>query len=271
MIPKNFFNVSNAQASKHDNIVVKIDGYYRSATALAWLQVFDSITTPANGAVPLKQEPINGASPFYFEFKRGDLVCYLGCFVGISSTEGTWTASADTMDVSVEFSDVDLPSTVSYAGDLTTQITDLTVWSEAAGLAARKSLVALEVDGTNLTGQNVLWIMLFATDTINAGQAPLTGCIWPIAGGGIAYLNGGVTVPAVRTGNNKMTFGEFGRQVFSIDGAAGQDGGYAGDTGPVGTKRLGCHVAISLTPYTYTAPTGGYGTCTIKAEYRTEP
>ncbi|MDE2098690.1 MAG: hypothetical protein KGL39_15660 [Patescibacteria group bacterium] len=242
MIPQNFFNVSNAQVAKHDGIAVKIEGFYRSATAQAWLQVFDTNAAPANGTVPLKQELINGTSPFYFEFKRGDLVFYLGCFVGISSTEGTYTASADVMDLSVELSDPDLPASVSYAGDLTSPVTGLQVWTEAAGLAARKSLVALEVDGTNLTTATQ-FIMLFATDAVNPGDFPISGGIFPIG------------VGQVLTGESKLNFGEFGRQIFSLDADAK-------------TQRLGLTVKISSTPGTYTAANG---TARIKAEYRTEP
>lgn len=246
MKPINFFNVASAQISRHTGGAVKIDGYYRSATSQAWLQVHDTNTTPANAAVPLKQEPINGASPFYFEFKRAELQFFLGCFVGISTTEGTWTASADVMDVSVELSDPEIPVSVTYVGDLTTAVTGLQVWSEASGLTSRKSLVALEVDGTNLTGATQ-FVMLFATDTVNAGQFCPPENVYPITAG------------QVRTGESKLNFGELGKQVFSIDSAA--------DTSP-GTKRLGCTVKISSTPLIFAAANG---TATIKAEYRIEP
>lgn len=268
MKPINGFNVSSLQASRHGCIVLKIDGFYISSTATVYLQVFDSNIAPAAGTVPLKQwGPLNTAAEFYKEFKRGDLVFGLGCFVGLSTTDGTYTAdSADKMDISVELGDPELPASVSYAGDLTTPVTSLQVWTEASGLSARKSLVALEVDGTNLTTATQ-FIMIFAQDAApSAGQLPCSGCVFPIK------------VGQVLTGESKMTFGEFGRQVFSIDGQPGafvgpmggnqgsSDANYVGDNSP-GTQRLGCTIRISSTPTTFTAANG---TAAIKAEYRTE-
>lgn len=244
MKPINYFNISSAQIARHTVSVLKIEGYFRAATTMAWLQVFDTNDPPAAGAAPLKQWPVFATSQFYLEFKRGDLTCYLGCAVALSTTEGTYTASTDTMDLSVELSDPETPANVTMAGLLPSAVNGLQVWTEAAGAAARKSLVALEVDGTNLTG-GTQFIMLFATDTVNPGDAPIVGAIFPIAAG------------QVRTGNDKLTFGEFGRQMFSLDDTA---------TPPV--QRLGCTVKISSTPLTYTAANGTAG---IRAEYRTEP
>lgn len=249
MKPITSFSASTKQASQHTGIVLKVEGRMADAAAATglFLQVHDNNTTPSAGAVPLKSWPVSGGggtgigSEFYKEFKRGDLVLFLGCFVGISSTEATYTASNNNWGtLSVELSDPEIPAAVSYAGDLTTAVTGLQVWTEASGLTSRKSLVALEVDGTNLTTATQ-FIQLFATDTINTGDKPIVA--FPIA------------VGAVLTGESKLNFGEFGRQIFSIDSDAS-------------TKRLGCTVKISSTASTYTAATG---TAAIKAEYRTEP
>ena len=253
MKPINNFSISGAQIAQHAVLILKVEGYFRASTTISWLQVHDNNATPATGAVPLKEWPVYATTEFYKEFKHGDLTCNLGCYAGLSTTEGTYTASTDTMDVSVELSSPELPAHVSYAGDLTTAVTGLQVWAEAAGAAARQSLVALEVDGTNLTG-GPQFIMLFATDTVNVGDSPVNGAIFPIASG------------QVRTSENKLTFGEFGRQIFSIDGEP-NDQGTGGGAVP-GAKRLGCTVKISSTPLTY-AP--GNGTAAIKAEYRQEP
>lgn len=244
MKPINNFNVSNAQIAQHSVLILKVEGYFRASTSISWLQVHDTNAAPAAGAVPLKEWPVYATTEFYKEFKRGDLTCNLGCFVGLSTTEGSYTASSDTMDVSVELRFPELPAAVSYAGSLTAPVTSLQVWSEATGAVARRSLVALEVDGTNLTG-GTQFILLFATDTVNTGDSPVNGGIFPIAAG------------QVRTGENKLTFGEFGRQMFSIDYST---------TPP--TNRLGCTIKISSTPSTYTPANG---TAAIKAEYRQEP
>jgi hypothetical protein len=245
MIPKNLYNVSSIQACRHRNSIIKIDGYYRSATAQAWLQVFDNNVAAANGDSPLKQEPINGTSAFYFEFKRGELVVYEGCFVGISSTEGSYTALADSMDISIELSDPDLPATISYIGDLVTPVGLLQAWSEASGIASPKSLVAIEVIATT-TDQ---YLMVFSYDAAGVGQGiPLAGRTWLIK----ANVN--------RTGVNKLNFGEFGMNPFTVDGQ--------NDPSP-GTKRYGCTIVVSAT-----APIYGGGSSEllcIKAEYRTAP
>lgn len=256
MIPNYHPNCSSIQVTKHGNVVEKIFGYFKSTTAQAWLQVHDVNQGPANGATPLYEFPVYATSQFYAEFKRADLVCYEGVFVGLSTTEGQWTTDgADAMDLIVETSSPDLPAAVSYAGDLVSPLTSLLVWSEAAGLANRQSLVALEVDGTMLTPPGTMqWIMVFATDTVNTGDFPVPNMIYPITG------------PQIRTGPNKLTFGELGLQPFSIDGEPNNQG--AGGGAVPGTKRLGCTIKISSTAPRYTPCNGS---AAMKAEYRTQP
>ncbi len=253
MIPNFTSNTFGVQVARHRTEVKKIEGYLRSSpTGPIWLQVFDTNTTPpATGTVPLKQWPVYGTSEFFKEFERGEITCYLGCYIALSSTEGTFTQDlTDAMDISVEVCSPELPIVITFVGDLTTAATGLTVWSEATGATARKTLIALEVDGTNLTG-GTQWIMLFATDTVNTGDTPIQGGSFPINPG------------QKRTANDKLTFGEFGRVIFSIDGEP-NDQGQGGGAVP-GTKRLGCTVKISSTPGTYTPANG---TACIKAEYK---
>ena len=238
MKPISAYNVSLLQASQHPGEIIKIEGYFRSSTLIAWLQVHDSVAAPVANAVPLKQWPVYATTEFYKEFKRGSLTCTLGCFVGLSTTEGTYTADvADVMDISVELSDPENPSGTTFVGDLTSAVTGLAVWSEASGVTARKKLLSLEVDGTNLTG-GTQWIMIFATDAVTAGQAPLQNMIFPITAG------------QVRTLNNGLHFGETCRDMSSYDGT---------------NWHYGCHVVISSTASTYTAPNG---TACIRGEYR---
>jgi len=256
MIPNFHANTTTLQITAHTSVVLKIEGYFRGTTSAAWLMVFDTNIAPANGTPPLKQIPLYPTTQFYEEFKHGDLVCYLGCWVAISTTEGTYTSgTGDTMDVDVEISSPDLPASVSYVGDLFSPLTTLQVWSESSGLANRQSLTALEVDATLLSPPGGMqWIMVFATDTVNTGDFPVPNMIYPIVG------------TQVRTGHNKLTFGELGLQPFSIDGAPNNQG--SGGGASPGTKRLGCTIKISSTPTKYTPVNGSV--C-LRAEYRIAP
>lgn len=247
MKPINSYAASTKQVTLHACEVLKIDGNAGDASAASgiYLQVHDSNAAPAAGAVPLKVWPIYGGAgsaqgtDFYKTFRQGDLTCFLGCWVGVSSTEATYTASANPWAaLSVELSDPELPASVSFVGDLTTAVTGLQVFTEASGTTTRQSLVALEVDGANLTTATQ-FIQFFCADTVSSGDVPIQSL--PIA------------VAAVLTGEKKFNFGEFGRNFFSIDSTS------------AATKRYGLTIKISSTPNTFTACTG---TAAIKAEIR---
>jgi hypothetical protein len=240
MKPLPYFAVASQQVAKHAVMVLKLEATYTNATTGLFLQIHDGNSTPAAGAVPKKSWPVEECG--YKEFKVGELDLFLGCFVGLSSTAATYTASAVTLDVlQIELSDPErLAGLTTLVGDLTTPVTGLQVWTEAAGVT-RKALVALEVDGTNLTGVPGQFIQVFATDTVNTGDAPLVSI--PIATGQVLTLTNG------------LHFGDQGREVFSIDSAS-----------PF-TKRLGCTVKISSTGSTYTACNG---TVAIRAEYKNQ-
>jgi hypothetical protein len=101
MIPNTSYNVATVQVSALPIQISQIEGYFKGATANRWLQVHDSCIAPAANAVPLWEMPINQTSQFQETLQVARLVLYEGCFIGVSSTEGTWTASADTMDITV--------------------------------------------------------------------------------------------------------------------------------------------------------------------------
>lgn len=235
MKPITSFNAAVAQVATHPVQLLKVEargGDSAAATGL-FLQIHDSSVTPAVAAVPKKAWPISTSGEFYKEFKNGEFNLTAGCFVGVSTTEATYTASSGNDKfamLSVELSDPEQQAQ-SSAGDLTTAVTGLQVWSEAAGAAGAKRLLRLEVDGTNLTAATTQYIMLFGTDTVNPGDSPMMQ--FTIAAG------------AVKTGAAALVFGELGREISNTN--------------------KGCTVKISSTTDTYTAASG---TARIKAEYK---
>lgn len=239
MKPVTGIGVTAKQISTHGVSVLRVRGTFNGSTADRWLQFHDANTAPADGTAPLIAAiPLPQSSPFFAEFEIGALPFSVGCYVCVSTTQATKTLSADTMDITVELDEPEYPTGTSFVGDLTSNVTGLQVWSEAAGASARKKLYALEVDGTNLTTATQ-FIQIFAADTVNTGDTPIISI--PIA------------VGAVKTGSSKLTFGADGMDVFSIDDSTAK------------TKRLGCTVKISSTAPTYTAANG---TACIKAEYK---
>jgi hypothetical protein len=132
----------------------------------------------------------------------------------------------------VETTDPEFPTGTSYAGNLTSNVQSLQVWADASG---PKKLVALEVDGSGLSGP--AFIMLFATDSPANGAVPVDQ--FSIAQG------------AVLTGTKKLFFGSNpGRDMYSKDTA--------------GTDHKGCTVAISTTAGKLTLTADNLK---IKAEY----
>lgn len=142
MIPNTAFNVATLQVSKLLGTVAQIEGYFRGATADRWLQLHDSCVTPVTGSVPIWQIPIAQTSQFFENLQVNKIYCGEGIFIGVSTTEGTWTASADTMDVTVFTVDVVRSATV--VGDLTTGVAGLDVWADSSANSANK-LARLQV------------------------------------------------------------------------------------------------------------------------------
>jgi hypothetical protein len=159
MIPNTSYNVANVQVSALPIGVTQIEGYFNGG-ANAWLQVFDSCVAPAVGAIPTYQLLLNSTAQFQETLQISQIHFYEGVFVGVSSTEGTYTASALAMDITV-FTDQKVLST-NAVGDKTTSVTSQQVWSEATGAASNKKLYQLivtEKDGVNS------FILIYADDT----------------------------------------------------------------------------------------------------------
>ena len=159
MIPNQSFNVATAQVSTLPIQLCQIEGYFRGA-ANSWLQVFDSCTTPAAAAVPVYQLPINATSQFAETLQIGKYSLGEGLFVGISTTEGTWTASAEKMDV-VVWTDVP-PVSTTILGNKTSVVNNLPVWTEATGAACNSFLYGTII--TNATGAT-LYALIYADVT----------------------------------------------------------------------------------------------------------
>jgi hypothetical protein len=240
MQPVSCFNQNALQVATHPVSILRYRGNFNGNVANRWLMLFNSVVAPANNTVPLVPAiPLNMEAPFFSEFEIGALEFSLGCYVAVSSTQETLTLSADTMDFSAELSDPEMPNGTTLVGDLTTGVVGLQVWSEAngnpAGVGARKLLLAVEVDGTNITGPS--YIQIHAKDAPQIGDVPLF--CYPIAAG------------QKRTGSNGLRFGEKGIDVFSNDNTT--------------TPRYGCTVKVCGTP-TYSAL--NLGTCCIRAEFK---
>jgi hypothetical protein len=119
--------------------LVDLDGTYSGAGG-EWLQMFDLAATPGAGAVPLKSLQLMAAGPVplpsLFQ-ELGPITFTLGCWIGISSTQRTYTASASAFDVFGEISEWEMPrvspmgTAISTAGDLSTAINTLQLWAEA--------------------------------------------------------------------------------------------------------------------------------------------
>ncbi len=174
------FNVANVQLSVLPIEIVKIDGYFKGATADRWLQVWDTANVPTTlegdatniGACLLKEWPIPQSAPFYFEFKQNSLQTKFGCFVGLSTTEGSWTASTDDMDISIETTSAPYGTVAAnVAGDLTNDVAALTVFNNGTGGAGDGPGRLYRVDFYDSNGAT--YLQLFAASPVSGVTVPL--------------------------------------------------------------------------------------------------
>lgn len=237
------FNALSSQVANRPVSILKLEwrGHASAAATGLYIQVHNNVVTPTAGDVPLKSFQLFPDSEGYKDFKNGELECPIGCFVGVSTTEATWTAATGndkfaSLGVEVDKPQFPAAAALSTAGDLTSAVTGLSVWSEATGAATPKQLVSLEVDGTNLAAD--AYIMLFATDNPANGDNPV--------------FQKPITAAATLTkaAGKALEFGPNGISIESYDTA----------------KRQGCRVRISSTPKTLTLIVSG--SCRIKAWYK---
>ena len=258
MTPITTTGLSYSQIARHPVETCKIEWRGGDSMANCYIQVWDTANGPTDpSAVLLKVYQSNQSAYDYKEFKRGDMTCSMGMFIGLSNTESAYVAVSGGGNIlamlSVELLRPENPVSTSYAGDLTSAVTGLQVWSEAAGAATKYNLVALEVDGTNLTGGGIQYIQIFATDAQSVGDIPISS--FPIASGGSVVNINGLSIQSVMIGKAALRFGPRGIDSLSAD-----------KPNPTITYHYGCTVQISSTARTYTPCTG---TATIKAEYNT--
>ncbi len=225
MIPNIYFNVAGQQVSKLPVAIAQIEGYFKGATADAWLQVHDSCTTPAAGAVPIWQMPISQTSQFFENLQVAAMPITEGIYIGISTTDGTFTASADTMDLTVWTSKTVPAATV--VGDKTTALNTLQVWAEAANAAGTKLLYGLIITERLAASRRIL---VYADDAT-------TGRIL-------------ADIPLAASQTVKLSFGS------DANGLSPRTAGAASNTATVVGFRQGCTVVVAdAVPAEGVAPT----------------
>lgn len=216
----------------------RVQGYFKG-TADAWLQIHDTNEKPATGAVPVKVYALPYNAPFEWLFDPASLNLTVGCFVGVSSTEGTYTEleySANTVycDIEVDFGPVNSrPVGFSVAGDGTAIREDLTVWTDAVANALKRLYA---VSYTNKSGADAY--LLFFAKAPNEGDTPL------------------LSVFVEKDGVYNYAFGDDGMGMASVEGLDGTNG----------TRHYGCFLAESSTAMRYT-PTLANASF-IRAEYK---
>ena len=243
-----FFNVGSAQLSVLPVVIVKVDGYFRGSTADAWLQIWDTAQAPTNletnstniGQTLLKEWPIPQSAPFYFEFKDNNLLTSNGAFITVSTTEGTYTAGGDTMDLSVETEGPAFGTdAANVAGNLTSGVTQLAVFTNGAGGAGQGPGKLFRIDYSDDTGGN--YVMVFA-NAISPGDTPLWTSL--ATAGSPALLH--------------AVFGDTGLIPFSQGQTALRT-----DFSQAGYN--GCYIGFSSSPVSYVGT--GLGNQTIQAVY----
>lgn len=207
-----------------------------------YIQIIDSATAPATGTVPKKSWP--AAQALYKEFKSGELELSKGCFIGLSTTEATYTNSATSGTyVQLEFTQPTLPSGLSSTGDLTTGRKSLKPWNQSQG---PQFLYFVEIDASGGDAE-AIWLLIF---TNNNPATPDKTC-YPAIPLGINQVH------TIANGN-PLTFGTAG---FSPAGYTSLNNDF---TTPPTT---GCSLMLSTTPTFLTPPANA--TVTIKAWYKT--
>lgn len=231
MTPLKAFAVSGNLFTTHPVRVMKLEVTMNSGAAAGdYVQIHDSNVVPADNAVPVKSWPATETG--YKEFEHGELVITSGLYVCVSSTAGTKTLSADTMDIcQVELTYPEFPTGTSYAGGVATPAAAIQVWLNAAG---PKRIISIELDASNQASPT--WLMVFATDGVNVGDTPVA--TFPIKAG------------AVMLGAAALKFGNDGFSPFSMKN---------------GARFIGGFVALSQTPGTYATNTNLSG---LRVEYK---
>jgi len=195
-----------------------------------YLQLHDSLTVPAGGAIPLRTFFLQGA--FAFEENWGGAPYHFtdltnGLIAVVSSTEDTLTAAIAGKEVDLFVDLEDWETRVKGAtivGDLTTGVKNLAAWLDVDG---PKRLLALEINNNAATNY---YVMIFAKDfaSVNNGDIPL------------------LTLPKTLTASVLHQYYNFGQRNGLSPFTQNADG----------TKNDACAIVISSTANTVTKLAG---------------
>ena len=209
-------NAANIQISQHPGGIRRVRGNYNGA-ANAWLWLFDTNGKPLTTTTGLiSPTPLYTGAAFFIDESHGSLQFNTGLYAAVSSNQETYTASASTMDITVEMDDPEEPSNNTYGGDTTTGRNLLIVYATNPAL----NLYAFTVTN-NDSGPDS--IMLFTAANPATGSFPLLQ--WKVAAGATLIC-------------------KFGRQ------------GYHPISGAYPNQTEGCYLYGSSTARTYTPSSG---------------
>lgn len=183
--------------------LVNLDG---NSAAAGWWQIFDltSVTSLVSGTtVPLKSIKVSAAGSIpSITNALGAINLVNGLCVAMSSTELVYTTVATAFDVYGEIAEFEKDNTIgtTLVSDLTGSATLFQVWSEASGLASKKSLYRLEL--TEVAGLGC-YVIISPQNTLTTAQ--LKAYPSPIISLGISEVK-------------VINFGDNGFQPFFFDG-----------------------------------------------------
>ncbi len=179
-------NTAGVQLSLIPCCLAQLSGYFDGA-ADQWLQIHDTAAVQA-GVVPVLSLPLQASNGFSYNFQDALLTLTTGLFVGVSSTEGTWTASASTAQLNVVLEDEVTPIVgVQTIGSSSVPVNHLTVFSDPGGSHAlltlyvqnNTSAIVYIVIGTIVVATpqgKVLTVAANSTTTFNFGPSGLQQC-----------------------------------------------------------------------------------------------
>ncbi len=127
---KTTLGATNSVASRLPCEIYAVRGYFRGAVD-SWLQIHDASQLPANGAVPKFTIPLYATAYFAWDWPRG-LELANGCIVAVSTAEATLTISTEVADIHVDGSASLVLDTPSVVGNLTTERSDLDLFSASS-------------------------------------------------------------------------------------------------------------------------------------------
>jgi len=154
--------------------ITKIQGLKVAAND-RFLQLHDTKATPSAAAVPVRVWPIYGTAPFGEAFVNLPVAMMYGATFVVSSTANTYTASAETVDITVDGVSTFDTTGVTTAGDYTSGLSNAELWATTAG---GHQLLRLEFTALTAYGAT-LYAKIFATSSPVAGQKPLATIVLP--------------------------------------------------------------------------------------------